>query len=1185
MDAILFRTHVFNKKIIDNIKILNILVGNVFVVYDNTDREPFPEIGVPVFSFSVEDYEKSGYKLATLDQIYELPTAPALGNRSGAIYFNPEYAQILAMKWLDEQGLKFENYWYWEYDVIFNGNPRALFHKCRENKSDLLTTMIRAFPHSPTFEKFWKMLNFDLNEKQQLAMFGPVWRGSRLLLETLDKEYSSGKHGFYETIVPTLAAMNDLTIADINNCGIFYNPLTLNGKGITHFWSQEFVSNMKNMIFHPAIQNDSSFLFATGYISNESKIERYIKWIQYYNENKSKIGADELVIFDDCSNIELVQQLQKVIQGNNIEFNIIDYDKLPDELCKGVNWIRFDSHLGRPSVHITAGWHRSFSYAGVIAKHYGYDKIVHVESDTYILTDRLFNFIHDSKNEWSVLFNKDYNFPDTCIQIIHRDHFKYLEQLYELGEKFWFKAETNKTFIAEFVFKFTNIVRYFNGSWHGGNIEDAPKDVDYFADFPVDIQLRKKQSPDINKVQELPKPDFGDMIEHSISIVCHNRLDVTQKCISSVFQYTKNFELIICDNASEDGTKEYLQSLADNYGERIKLTFNGKNEGFLKPQNRNSKLAVGRYFVTLNNDIIVCENWLEVMVEPFTADNGIGIVGVSGACGSLHDNGQGYLGKELEYIEASCMVVPKFIIDHHGLFDENNFEFAYCEDVDFSLRLRENGYSIKTVDLPIKHDRASTSKIVKDDLEGYRVKNHKILLQKWKLYFKHRNFNYKILFIRKGALGDTILMTGIVKQVRDRYPLSHISVQSECYQVFINNPYINFATNVEQNIEDYDIVYDLDLAYEKEPQIHIIDAYSKVCKLPGGNRDTYLYSSPEDDERIKLLYGDRKIAIFHTQHTGGWHGRNLPHQRYLYASEYLKNKGYTIVELGYEKILDSDIKVKKSDFSNLCALIKHAEIFVGQDSGLFHIAQTFGIPAVVPFGMITPAYRVLDYRFVHPVIAKDIACRGCHHWTEGIYVTSTKCLRDKVYCMENITDIDMRTAIDKANSKVYFQSETAKCRERLSKYCVGNGIDCGYGGDAIINNAITVDLPKPYTNVGDNPENLSGDASDLYWFADNTMDYLYSSHLLEDFIDTEKVLREWLRVIKKGGRIIIYCPDEQVYRKHCRDTGQPYNENHKLENFGLKYLKEVFTKIGQTKVIHETALIDEYSFEIVVEKI
>jgi len=164
-------------------------------------------------------------------------------------------------------------------------------------------------------------------------------------------------------------------------------------------------------------------------------------------------------------------------------------------------------------------------------------------------------------------------------------------------------------------------------------------------------------------------------------------------------------------------------------------------------------------------------------------------------------------------------------------------------------------------------------------------------------------------------------------------------------------------------------------------------------------------------------------------------------------------------------------------------------------------------------------------------------------------------------------------------------SETAKCRKRLKRFIKGYGIDIGYGGDPIVEWAITVDLPTPYTKVGTHPLNLGGDARDLYWFRDEVLDFVYSSHLLEDFENTKEVLTEWLRVLKVGGHLILYCPVEQVYREHCRKTGQPYNYAHKIENFDLNYVKNILEQIGVTEIIHAKPLVDDYSFELVARKI
>ena len=171
-------------------------------------------------------------------------------------------------------------------------------------------------------------------------------------------------------------------------------------------------------------------------------------------------------------------------------------------------------------------------------------------------------------------------------------------------------------------------------------------------------------------------------------------------------------------------------------------------------------------------------------------------------------------------------------------------------------------------------------------------------------------------------------------------------------------------------------------------------------------------------------------------------------------------------------------------------------------------------------------------------------------------------------------------------------SETEKCRERLKKYCVGNGLDLGYGGDPIVPTAITVDLEKPYTDVGDHPQNLKGDARNLYWFRTDCLDYVFSSHLFEDFSPQEMqtILWEWVRVLKPGGYLVLYLPDEQAYRKHCKEHDAPRNTHHEVENFSLEYFKSIVdlgpTVIGYpgVKIVHENALCDEYCFEVVLQK-
>jgi len=127
-------------------------------------------------------------------------------------------------------------------------------------------------------------------------------------------------------------------------------------------------------------------------------------------------------------------------------------------------------------------------------------------------------------------------------------------------------------------------------------------------------------------------------------------------------------------------------------------------------------------------------------------------------------------------------------------------------------------------------------------------------------------------------------------------------------------------------------------------------------------------------------------------------------------------------------------------------------------------------------------------------------------------------------------------------------------------------------------------MPVPYTRVGKYPVQLGGDASDLYWFRDGVLDFLYSSHLLEDFPDTASVLKEWLRVLKPQGRLVIFCPDEQRYRRYCREHGETQNTHHQHEDFSLEFVLNILRTLGQDRVLHSDPTVHHYSWELVVEK-
>lgn len=166
-------------------------------------------------------------------------------------------------------------------------------------------------------------------------------------------------------------------------------------------------------------------------------------------------------------------------------------------------------------------------------------------------------------------------------------------------------------------------------------------------------------------------------------------------------------------------------------------------------------------------------------------------------------------------------------------------------------------------------------------------------------------------------------------------------------------------------------------------------------------------------------------------------------------------------------------------------------------------------------------------------------------------------------------------------------SETSKSRSLLAPYCNGIGMDVGFGGEKIVPNAWAFDMPNPYTKVGGDSQQLRGDCRQFHFLCDNALDYIYSSHVLEDFtyIELVSIINEWRRVLKPGGILITNCPNQQRFLSHCAATGQGTNDAHKELDFSLQTFKsKVLERTGNWEVIMEEEKFQEYSWLQVIKK-
>ncbi|MHB8066844.1 MAG: glycosyltransferase [Desulfobaccales bacterium] len=216
---------------------------------------------------------------------------------------------------------------------------------------------------------------------------------------------------------------------------------------------------------------------------------------------------------------------------------------------------------------------------------------------------------------------------------------------------------------------------------------------------------------------EAVQEDFPSGLERALSsiiIPVFNNLSLTRQCLESIRENTDlPYEIILVDNGSSDGTKDYLKKM-ETAG-WVRVITNRTNLGFARASNQGADAALGEFLVFLNNDTIVQTGWLKELVacarkndkiaavgaKLLFPDNTIQHAGVAFSGSKLvyhiyqyYDKDHPAVNKEREFqvVTAACVLIKKDLFFAVGAFDEgyrNGFE-----DVDLCFKLRDQGYNI-----------------------------------------------------------------------------------------------------------------------------------------------------------------------------------------------------------------------------------------------------------------------------------------------------------------------------------------------------------------------------------------------------------------------------------------------------------------------------------------------------------
>ncbi len=258
----------------------------------------------------------------------------------------------------------------------------------------------------------------------------------------------------------------------------------------------------------------------------------------------------------------------------------------------------------------------------------------------------------------------------------------------------------------------------------------------------------------------------------SVVIIHWNKVEYLQKFLPSVVASNyPNLEIVLADNHSSDDSVNFI---TENYPQ-IKIVQNGYNYGYAGGYNQALKHVEADYYVLLNNDIEVGENWIMPVIEIMEADTTVAAAQpkmlqytnrnffeYAGASGG-HMDKFGYVFcrgrlfekceedklqyqniEEIFWATGACLFIKAKAFHEAEGFDANFF--AHMEEVDLCWRLQLLGYKIISVpESYVFHLGGGTLSKLSDKKTYLNFRNSLIMMLKnlptgqafWLIPFRH----------------------------------------------------------------------------------------------------------------------------------------------------------------------------------------------------------------------------------------------------------------------------------------------------------------------------------------------------------------------------------------------------------------------------------------------------------------
>lgn len=361
-------------------------------------------------------------------------------------------------------------------------------------------------------------------------------------------------------------------------------------------------------------------------------------------------------------------------------------------------------------------------YLYKIAKEHDFTAFENISTDMHDLINSIYNIIVNIKNEENLIISMDIaceSVQDSLNRIIMLSKTR--------SQKLFDKIEFELIPLLQEMY----LQLYFWGCIY----PDREKMKYYYNNEMKKLSSNKY----INESEKKGKYKY----ELSIVVIGYNKLEYTKLCIESLFKYLPNdinYELILINHGSTDGTKEYFESIAPT--KQVDIMKNGSLVSVI------ARIIEGKYHLIISNDVLVTENAISNMIKCMESDENIAwivsstpnVSNYQAINGSYTDIDEMYKFASENNISDSyrweqrprlCNPISlcrsKTFLSTNGICFTGYFHsstFLAFPDDKLSLLLRRNGYKmILAKDAYCYHFGSIT---VNDDMAKYKDKNGNI---------------------------------------------------------------------------------------------------------------------------------------------------------------------------------------------------------------------------------------------------------------------------------------------------------------------------------------------------------------------------------------------------------------------------------------------------------------------------